>query len=187
LLLALSIGALTACGSDGGSSSPSVTTAGDAQTPPSSNGSDVEAWLATGKYKAWACEDAPHAQMKVSPHGHNRVCSNDLIVGFAGSGTDERPQGSAAVKELYDDSNTLVGYAVELKLAATSDSGKNWYWYERLPLDSMAPHDSKGVVADGRGSGGAALNICVGCHAAAGSDGTHNVNRSSDFVYDVIN
>jgi hypothetical protein len=187
LPLVFSVWALSACGSsDGDSSSTSVTTAGDAQTPPTSNGNDVEAWLKTGKYEAWTCEDVPHAQMKVSPHGHNRVCVNDLIAGFTGSGSEERPKGSAAVKELYDDSDALVGYAVEVKLAAASDSGKNWYWYERLPLDSMAPPGSTRVVADGMGNAGAARDICVGCHAAAGSDGTHTVTKSSDFVYDVV-
>src|SRR4051794_4091389 len=112
LLWVLPLCALPACGSDdsdpGGTS---VTTAGDAQTPPISSGSDVEAWLRTNQYQAWKCEDAPHPQMKVSPHGHNRICSNDLIANFVGTG--ERPKGSAAVKELYDDSDELVGYAVE--------------------------------------------------------------------------
>jgi len=90
-------------------------------------------------------------------------------------------------EDLAAHQDALVGYAVEVKLAAASDSGKNCYWYERLPLDSMAPPGSTGVVADGRGNAGAALNICVGCHAAAGSDGTHTVTKSSDLVYDVVN
>src|SRR4051812_10374941 len=46
-------------------------TAGDAQHPPTSNAADVEAWLAQGAYKAWACETVAHSQMKVSPHGKN--------------------------------------------------------------------------------------------------------------------
>jgi len=74
-----------------------------------------------------------------------------------------------------------------VKVAATSNAGKNWYWYERVPLDSPAPHDAKGVVADGVGTSGPALDICVGCHTAAGRDDTHTVMKSSDFVYGVIN
>ncbi len=189
LSLALSICALTACGSD--AAAPSSTTpsasAGDTQTPPSTNGADVETWLKAASYKDWSCETATHPQMKVSPHGHNRICSNDLIASFTGASGDERPKGSAAVKELYDDADKLVGYAVEVKVAETSDEGKNWYWYERVPLSSAAPHDSKGVVADGIGSAGPALSICVSCHSAAGSDDPHTVTKSGDFVYDVIN
>ncbi|HEY5375584.1 MAG TPA: hypothetical protein VIK01_18015 [Polyangiaceae bacterium] len=180
----LSICALTACGSSDNTAS---TSAGDAQTPPTTNGNDVEAWLKAGSYKSWSCETVSHPQLKVSPHGQNRICSNDLIASFTGTG--ERPKGSAAVKELLDDSDAIVGYAVSVKLAAASDSGNGWYWYERIPKDSMAaPHDTGGVVADGPGTAQTAgTKLCVGCHSAAGSDDTHTVTKSSDYVYDVIN
>lgn len=157
--------------------------AGDAQTPPTTNGADVEAWLKKGEYKAWTCETAEHAQLKVSPHGYNRVCSNELASNFSGDADDERPAGTAAVKELYDDASNLVGYAVAVKVGAASKAGDAWYWYERVPLDSAAPHDKSGVVADGLGSAGAAKSICVGCHAGAGSDTPHSLDHSSDFVY----
>lgn len=160
-------------------------TAGDAQNPPTSNAAAVEAWLAQGTYKAWACETVAHAQMKVSPHGKNRICSNTVTASFTGKVGDERPIGSAAVKELYDDTDTLVGYAVYAKVKPTSDGGASWYWYERVPTTSMAPN-TNGVVADGLGSEGRALSICVGCHAAAGTNDDHTVLGSSDFVYDQI-
>jgi hypothetical protein len=181
----LSISALSACGSS--DSSTASKSAGDAQTPPTTNGADVETWLKAGSYKTWSCETVSHPQLKVSPHGQNRICSNDLIASFTGTG--ERPKGSAAVKELLDDSDAVVGYAVSVKLAATSDSGNNWYWYERIPTASTAaPHDSAGVVADGAGTAQTAgTQLCVGCHSAAGMDDTHTVTKSADFVYDVIN
>ncbi|MEO8903523.1 MAG: hypothetical protein ABI488_14915 [Polyangiaceae bacterium] len=190
LVLSLCVGALTACGSDAATSMPS-TSAGDAQTPPTTNGTAVEAWLTAGSYKTWTCETASHPQMKVSPHGINRICSNDLISNFTGAVGAERPKGSAAVKELYDDSMALVGYAVSVKVADTSRGGANWYWYERVPQDSMAPHDANGIVADGIGltpeKTDAGKGICVGCHSGAGSDTEmHLVNKSGDFVYDVI-
>ena len=186
LAFSLSVGALTACSSSSDSSTAS-TSAGDAQTPPSTNGADVETWLTAGSYKTWSCETVSHPQLKVSPHGQNRICSNDLIASFTGTG--ERPKGSAAVKELLDDSDKVVGYAVSVKLAAASDSGNNWYWYERIPIDSMAaPHDSAGVVADGAGTAQTAgTKLCVGCHSAAGLDDMHTVTKSGDYVYDVIN
>lgn len=156
--------------------------AGDAETPPTTNGADVEAWLKKKHYESWTCETVEHPQMGVSPHGTNRVCVNAVAAAYSAS-EGERPAGSAAVKELYDDDAKLVGYAVSVKTKAKSADGGNWYWYERVPLDSAAPHDDAGVVADGLGSAGAAKSICVGCHAAAGADKTHSVMGSTDFIY----
>ncbi len=193
-LLAVLATALPACSGDDDDSSKGSAidlgapnpngTPGDAQTPPTTNGSDVETWLTNGDYKSWHCEMASHPQMKVSPHGQNLICSNDLEASF--SGTGERPKGSAAVKELYDDSNALVGYAVEVKTQAMSASGGGWYWYERVPLTSPVPHNSGGIVADGLGTKGQAQSICVGCHGGAGSNVDHTVLASSDFVYDQV-
>jgi hypothetical protein len=148
--------------------------AGDAQTPPTNGADELEAWLEQGDYKSWACETVEHPQMKVSPHGTNRVCSNDLAMGFDGSASDERPIGTASVKEVYDDTSALVGYAVGVKIAAESQGGRNWYWYERV---------RENVVVDGLGDTGLAKSVCVGCHAAAGSDTKHAVTGSADFVY----
>ena len=179
-LLLLATCALTACGSDDMAAPTDVKSSpGSAQLPPTTNGADVEAWLKKGSYLDWSCETASHPQIKVSPHGQNRICSNDAIVAFSGKVGDERPKGSAAVKELYDDSAKLVGYAVSVKLADTSNGGDNWYWYERM---------GSSVVADGNGNSGAPHSICVSCHAGAGSDNTqHSVSSSSDYVYDVVN
>jgi len=143
------------------------------QTPPM--GADkVEAWLAKGAYLKWHCEREAHMFRAPSPHGYNRICSNDLV---ADNATDrgDWPKGAAAVKELYaaaDDAEP-VGYAVYLKTDDDSADGANWYWYERVPLDHPAPHDADGVVADGMGDDGPAKTICVGCHAAAGADAAH--------------
>jgi hypothetical protein len=157
---------------------------GDAQTPP--QGADaVEAWLAQGYYKQWAAEAAVHESRDPSPHGYNRIFSNDLVAKNAASKADW-PAGAAAVKELYasDDDDKPVGYAVYLKAEADSADGANWYWYERVPLDHPAPHDAKGVVADGFGDQGPAKTICVSCHAAAGTDRPHTPTAGGrDQVY----
>jgi len=186
------LGAVAAACSGGDNGSPMMSSSelgapnpdgqpGDAQTPPTTSGADVEAWLKKGQYESWTCETVEHPQLKVSPHGTNRVCANDLAVGFKGDG--ERPVGTAAVKELYDDDAKLVGYAVSVKIEAKSAGGDNWYWYERVPTASAAPHNADGVVADGLGSDGAAKSICVGCHAGAAVDEKHTVMTSGDFVY----
>ena len=145
----------------------------------------VEAWLAEGDYKDWQCEGKKHAARAPSPHGWNRICSNDAISANK-SGTKDWPAGAAAVKELYasEDARDPVGYAVYLKTARDSAGGDNWYWYERVPLDHPAPHDEDGVVADGMGDDGPAKNICVACHAASGSDAAHTPSAGGrDQVY----
>jgi hypothetical protein len=157
----------------------------DDQTPPTSGRTDIESWISAGSYKGWSCEPAVHAARSPSPHGFNRICSNDLIAGAA-TGTTAWPKGSAAVKEIYASltATTPTGYAVYLKTDADSAAGANWYWYERVPADSDAPHDTNGVVADGKGGGGTPKSICVGCHAAAGVDTAHTPSTGGrDQVY----
>ena len=187
--ITLSVGA-TACGDSdtgdgmGGDDMTTLPKGGDAQTPPQT-GTEVEAWLAQGMYKSWACESAIHEARDPSPHGFNRICSNALVAANA-TGTNPWPAGAAAVKELYASATdtTPIGYAVYLKLEADSKGGDNWYWYERVPLDHPAPHDANGVVADGDGTGGPAKTICVGCHVAAGADPAHTPSAGGrDQVY----
>jgi hypothetical protein len=181
---------LTGCDSDGKNQQTGTGGAGgNASTSvPPTGATAVEAWLVTGAYKQWRCEPAVHAARAPSPHGFNRICSNSAISANAG-GTSPWPQGAAAVKELHPDaaSTTPVGYAVYSKTASDSAGGANWYWYERVPLSDPAPHDAAGVVADGLGSSGPAMQICVGCHGPAGSDAAHTPTPGGrDLVYTPI-
>lgn len=172
---------LAACGSSDSTGS----SVSDAQTPPTSGRVDIETWLTDASYKTWTCEPAVHAARAPSPHGFNRICSNGVVAGAA-TGSGPWPKGAAAVKEIYNSLTdaTPIGYAVYLKTDADSAAGANWYWYERVPLSSEAPHDANGVVADGKGSSGAAMSICVGCHSAAGSDAVHTPSPGGrDEVY----
>jgi cytochrome c553 len=127
-----------------------------------------------------------HASRSPSPHGFNRICSNSLISSNAtrrrrGQRSLRRSRNSGASEpdaSAPDDAGSLtapVGYAAAayLKTASDSAAGANWYFYERVPLDNTVPHDANGVVADGLGSNGSALTICVNCHSAAGSDDAH--------------
>lgn len=136
----------------------------------------IEAWLtdASTNYKTWAAEPAVHASREPSPHGFNRIYSNDIIAANATT-TGPWPKGAAAVKELYASATAMtpIGIAVYLKLEDDSAAGANWYWYERVPVGNEAPHDANGVVADGRGDSGPPKAICVGCHAGAGTDPMH--------------
>lgn len=143
------------------------------QTPPQ-GASQVEAWLAQGTYKSWHCEAAVHEARSPSPHGFNRICSNAVISENA-DGRGAWPKGAAAVKELYTslDATTPAGYSVYVKTADDSAGGANWYWYERLPPADAARFGLPAVAADGTGDSGNAKSICVGCHAAAGTDAAH--------------
>lgn len=183
LMLAIS----SACGDDssapggggatgeGGSNGDGGSDTGDAQTPPQGQQA-VDAWLAKGDYKSWACEPAVHEARSPSPHGFNRICSNDLLSSNA-TGTNDWPKGSASVKELYDsaDASEPIGYAVYLKLQDDSAGGANWYWYEDT---------GSAIAADGLGDSGGAKTICVGCHIGAGSDAAHTPSPGArDLVY----
>lgn len=159
------------------------------QTPPPTTGyTDIEQFLSKASYKTWVCEPKIHASRPPSPHGFNRICSNDLIAATSATDTSPWPKGAAAVKELYASltATTPIGYAVYLKTDANSASGANWYWYERIPADSATPppHDANGVVADGKGGSGPPMTICVGCHAGAGMDAAHTPSPGArDQVY----
>ena len=159
LLLLGGVSSLMGCGADNTS---------DPQLPPTTGHVDVEAWLAKGYYKAWHCEAAPHAARAPSPHGTDRVCSNDLL---SGAGAGEFPAGSAGVKEVLDNVGNVAGYAVyrHAKAGTTADT---WYWYERAPGGFIA--------ADNFGDQGVAKSFCVSCHTLAGSDPNHS---GHDFVY----
>jgi len=135
----------------------------------------VTAWLREGSYKQWKCEPTPVGQRGPSPHGTNRICSNGLA---SKAGAGEYPVGAASVKELYEPDGSL-GYAISHHVKAGT-TGDTWYWYEVVPLQSAAPHDARGVVADGMGDKGPAKAICAGCHQNAGSD-TERLGH--DFVY----
>ncbi len=169
---------VAACSDDEGSSTS------ESQTPPQ-GASAVESWLASGAYKGWQCEPAVHAARSPSPHGFNRICSNDLVSANA-TGTGAWPKGAAAVKELYASLEATVpsGYSVYLKTSEDSAGGDNWYWYERLPPADAAKLGLPEVVADGLGNAGNAKAICVSCHVAAGSDQAHTPSLGGrDQVY----
>jgi hypothetical protein len=126
-----------------------------AQVPPMGQAA-LEAWLASGAYKQWRCENQIFPMRLNGAHGHHRICSNDLVYQ---EGTSY-PVGAASVKELFDMMDRPYGYAVGVKVAAGSGAS-SWYWYERVGrLATLSP------VADGIG-----VAACGPmCHAAAPRD-----------------
>ena len=137
----------------------------DAQTPPQGGVTEMKAWIAKADYEKWHCETMEHASKAPSPHGFNRICSNNKLAGAGASGNF--PVGSAGVKELWDKvGGAVIGYAVYVKTEADSAAGANWYWYEENPT---IPAPTGPIVADGFGSAGQAKSICVDCHSHADS------------------
>jgi hypothetical protein len=57
------------------------------QTLPDQRRTDIEQWLKDASYKTWACEPAIDEARSPSPHGFNRICSNDVIAGAAAGTT----------------------------------------------------------------------------------------------------
>jgi hypothetical protein len=122
----------------------------DPQVPPQ-GAAALSAWLATGAYRAWACEPAPHAARPPGAHGMNRICSNAALSATASGAF---PVGAATVKELYS-GGQVTGYAVGRKLAAAGGAA-SWYWYERIGASTVAD--------------GVAVRLCSDCHATAAQD-----------------
>jgi hypothetical protein len=173
---AIALVGVVGCGSSdtsGASGGGAGATADPAQTPPEGDAA-ITSWLDAGYYMAWHCQAAAHASTPPSPHGFNRICSNDLLAGAGATG--DFPEGSSNVKELWDSvGGSVVGHAVYLKTAADSAEGASWYYFEFNPsISATAP------VADGLGDSGAAKSVCVGCHIAAGPS---FAPTSRDFVY----
>jgi hypothetical protein len=139
----------------------------DPQLPPASS-DQVERWLAERYFDDWTCEPEPTAKTDgakaIHVHGgKSRVCSNALLAKSSRSAGGELPKGVASVKEVFDDGGKLTLTAVSVKIAAQSSEGQGWYWWE------------------GAANNGVGAKVCVGCHAASGSDDDHP--GAGDYVY----
>jgi hypothetical protein len=129
----------------------------DPQLPPRGS-ADLPEWIAAGHYQAWRCEPVRHAGRSPSPHGTNRICSNDAL--HAATGRGDFPVGAASVKEIFD-GDRISAYAVSRR-TTTSTGGESWYWYE----------GNQGNAA----ANGQNLDGCTGCHGRA----------ERDFVFTVV-
>jgi hypothetical protein len=146
-------------GATSGSTSTTTTTStststtsggGDKQNPPAMGGMTLQDWLSAKNYAGWHAESMVHDS--AGPHfGKARVFVNDVLFAHLGK-PGEHPQGSAAVKELYGNSNELGGWSVSIKLAPTSNGGADWYWFELFLGNKYT--DAKGA------------KLCTDCHVA---------------------
>jgi len=114
-------------------------------------------YLQAGSYKNLAAKESERHPSR-GPHTKFgwpvRVFLDPKIDASLKAGNASHPIGSSIVKEMYDASGKLQGWAVMVKTAADSDGGKGWFWYE-----ITSTTDGAKPVASGNGVPG-----CSGCH-----------------------
>lgn len=115
-------------------------------------------YLQDGSYTKFAAKESskhpsagPHTKVGLPV----RVFMDPKIDASLKAGNTTHPAGSAIVKEMYDDKGKLQGWAVMVKTAPDSSSGKGWFWYE-----VTSTTDGSKPVAAGNG-----VPLCFGCHA----------------------
>ncbi len=107
-------------------------------------------WLQAGNYLGWMRESAPHPS--TGPHGGTvRTYLNDPLFESLSNELPAHPAGATAVKELYRNGTTVIGWAVMVKVDGDSAGGQGWYWYE--------------AFGNGAPFSGVGLAVCTGCHA----------------------
>jgi hypothetical protein len=101
---------------------------GDAGEVPPTTKEALKAWLTEGTYLSWAHETATHTSQ--IHFGLVLTYLNSTLFGSLQAGSAAHPAGAAAVKELYGDGASVLGWSVSVKLEADSAAGQGWYWYE---------------------------------------------------------
>lgn len=100
----------------------------------------------SGSYLTWKAE--PMVHRSAGPHGNVRTFLNDALYASLKAGNTSHPNGSVAVKELYNGA-TRTGWAVDAK----GDDGV-WLYFE-----GFEPRYDEYFF---RGPG----NLCANCHAS---------------------
>ncbi len=128
---------------------------GEAQSAIPTDPTQLFEFLSEGSYRSWAHEAMRHPSLGPHPAAV-QVFVNQALAASIASGIDVHPQGSSAVKELFDEDGELGGWAVSSKTRPSSEEGNGWFWYEVLGVEpGLAP------IAAGEG-----VELCTGCHAA---------------------
>ncbi len=144
-------------GAMGPAMQPVAETPGRVDSPVPTNKNDLFKYLQDGSYKQFAAkESSDHAS--AGPHTTFglpvRVFLDPKLDASLKGGNSQHPAGSSAVKEMYDASGKLQGWAAMVKTQADSQTGAGWFWYEiRSTTDGSTP------VASGNG-----IPLCFGCH-----------------------
>lgn len=101
--------------------------------------------------------EGPHTKLGLPV----KVFMNDVIAtSLKANPVAEVPMGSIVIKEMYDESENLSGWAVMVKTQEKTDEGKGWFWYE-----VSSTIDVNAIPAMGNGVIG-----CFSCHATGNQD-----------------
>jgi hypothetical protein len=99
---------------------------------------ELFSYLQAGSYKGLAAKESGRHPTR-GPHTKFgwpvRVFLDPKLDASLKAGNTSHPAGSAAVKEMYDASGKLQGWAVMVKTSADSAGGKGWFWYEVTSTD----------------------------------------------------
>lgn len=121
------------------------------------NNSDLFEYLQAGSYKQFAAQESG-THPSFGPHATFgrpvRVFLDPKLDASLKAGNSQHPLGSAAVKEMYDVSGELEGWAVMVKTHDDSQGGAGWFWYE-----ITSTTDGSNPVGAGNG-----VPLCFGCH-----------------------
>ncbi len=159
VLIALSA---AACSDDAATIDPSATDTASPGTGPEDSTSGAVpsepgpllAFLEDKKYAGWTAEAERH--QSTGPHfGGVRVFVNASMEASLQAG-GLHPVGAAAIKELYGDDDTVLGWSAMVKVSPESGDGEGWFWYEKY---------NETVYADSIGAG-----ACTGCHGSGSVD-----------------
>lgn len=110
----------------------------------------LDQFLSEERYLEFASESGLH-QSEGTHFGRVITFMNPLLVASLKAGNREHPVGAAAVKELYKGGQTLVGWAVIVKVAPRSNGGDGYFWFET---------DGGRVLSDSVGQ-----PVCAQCHS----------------------
>ncbi|MCM5662204.1 cytochrome P460 family protein [Galbibacter mesophilus] len=118
---------------------------------------ELFAYLKEGKYRDFETQEkelhpslGPHQKLNLPV----KVFINDVLAKSLDDKNAEHPKGSVIVKEMYDENESPMGWAVMVKTSDKTDGGKGWFWYEVTSNDN--PDD---IAAMGNGVVG-----CYSCH-----------------------
>ncbi len=142
--------------------STTAATAASAETPKVKTAVPTEIaalfqYLQAGEYKKFKAQESdthpsagPHTKFGLPV----RVFMDPTIDASLKAGNKSHPIGSSVVKEMYDATKKLMGWAVMVKTNTDSNGGKGWFWYEVISTT-----DGTKPVAAGNG-----VAMCAGCH-----------------------
>lgn len=130
--------------------------------PVPTNMEELYDYLSKGTYKEFAAQESGR-HPSVGPHikvdWPVKVFLDDSLDASLKAGNASHPSGSAAVKEMFNESGELQGWGVMVKTSETDGGGKDWFW-----MEVTSPTDDSDPVAVGNG-----VPLCTSCHSI-GSD-----------------